>query len=115
MSRLHRCVEAASCVQVCAKDAPEEDKENGAMFRCLVASMAAVTDKCSKEVVRSLRHALQFYSPVRLLRTSCLSLSLSLSLCLSLSLPSCVHACGGVLACMRSRSCELHHTTQAAF
>ena len=50
-------------MQVCA-DIKEEDKETGAVLKCLVKNVDTVSDTCSKEISRSLRAAFQFYQPV---------------------------------------------------
>lgn len=53
-------------VQVCAGDIKEEDKETGAVLKCLVKNAETVSDTCNKEISRSLRAAFQFYQPVSL-------------------------------------------------
>jgi Golgi apparatus protein 1 len=47
--------------KVCAGEIKEEDKETGAVLKCLVKNVEAVSDVCSREISRSLRAALQFY------------------------------------------------------
>ena len=53
-------------LQVCSGDIREEDKETGAVLKCLVKNVDTVSDTCSREISRSLRAALQFYQPVNL-------------------------------------------------
>lgn len=69
-----RCFENGLCTsrsasleilaQVCQGEINEEDKETGAVLKCLVKNSDAVSDTCSHEISRSLRAAFQFYQPV---------------------------------------------------
>ena len=51
-------------MQVCQGEIGEEDKETGAVLKCLVKNVDKVSDSCSHEISRSLRGILQFYQPV---------------------------------------------------
>ena len=65
--RHHCCItESLAAEQVCSGEIKEEDKETGAVLKCLVKNAETVSDVCSREISRSLRAALQFYQAVSL-------------------------------------------------
>lgn len=49
--------------QVCAAARAEEDKASGAILKCLVGNVDAVSAGCARETGRAARNALQFYKP----------------------------------------------------
>lgn len=49
--------------QVCAAARSEEDKNTGAILKCLVGSVDLVSSSCARETGRAARNALQFYAP----------------------------------------------------
>ena len=71
-------------MQVCQGEISEEDKETGAVLKCLVKNVDKVSDSCSHEISRSLRGILQFYQPVRIAPDSS-------------TLRACAHAFGDML------------------
>ena len=50
--------------QVCASAKADQDKDNAAVFRCLVDKAESTSAACSQETGRAVRNALQFYAPV---------------------------------------------------
>ena len=48
---------------MCAAARSEEDKNTGAILKCLVTSVDALSANCARETGRAVRNALQFYQP----------------------------------------------------
>lgn len=52
---------------MCTGELSEQDKETGAVLKCLVKNVDTVSETCSHEISRAVRGALQFYQPVTFL------------------------------------------------
>ncbi|KAK9865562.1 hypothetical protein WJX84_005695, partial [Apatococcus fuscideae] len=49
--------------QVCAAAKADQDKDNAAVFRCLVEKASSTSGPCGQETGRAVRNAMQFYAP----------------------------------------------------
>ena len=59
-------------IQVCAAAKADQDKDNAAVFRCLVEKASSTSGPCGQETGRAVRNAMQFYAPVSLLFWACI-------------------------------------------